>query len=392
VSRKGIRRCLAALLCCGAALPAAAAFIIDFQPVASDLNRVTSLSATPLYPDKVWAAEQVGRVRLVEAGVLRATPFLDITDRTNSTGFEQGLTGFALPPAFPANPYVYVHYIRADQASRVARFRLLPGPLLAADPASETELLTLSQPHPTHNCNELRFGPDGFLYIGCGDGGPPFTPVHDPQNLAELYGKILRIDVNNVPIGQPYGIPAGNPFVNTPGARPEIWALGVRNPYRFSFDALNGDLWLSDVGQSVWEEVNHVPAGTAAGINFGWNRMEGAHCYPDEGCNTAGLWLPVLEYSHADGCAVIGGLRLRNSAQSALEGRYVYADFCLGYVYAAYSADEVNWSASVIGQAPRQPTGFAQTANGELWMGSYGISDAVLYRLVVADSIFDDGF
>lgn len=366
--------------------------LIEFQPVATGLDRLTTIVSTPFYPDTLWIAEQPGRVRLVVNGVLRAQPFLDITDRTRSSGFEQGLTGFALSPAFPANPYVYVHYIRLDSASRIARFRLLPGPLLAADPASETELLTLPQPHPTHNCNEVRFGPDGYLYIGCGDGGPPFTPVHDPQSLAELYGKILRIDVNNVPAGQPYGIPADNPFAGTPGARPEIWALGLRNPYRFSFDSLTGDLWLGDVGQSHYEEVDLVPADTPAGVNFGWNRMEGSHCYPNPGCDMTGLWQPVIEYDHNEGCAVVGGPRMRNAFYANLEGHYVYADFCSNNVYAADSGDGLVWTSSTLGHSPKPPTGFGVSANGQLYMGTYGVGDAVLYRLELIDSIFDDGF
>jgi glucose/arabinose dehydrogenase len=382
----------AVALCAAAAATTAQADLITFEPVATNLDRLTTIVSSPFYPDTLWIAEQPGRVRLVENGVLRAVPFLDITDRTRSTGFEQGLTGFALSPAFPANPYVYVHYIRLDQASRIARFRLLPGPLLAADPASETELLTLSQPHPTHNCNEVRFGPDGYLYIGCGDGGPPFTPVHDPQSLAELYGKILRIDVNNVPVGQPYGIPADNPFVGVVGARPEIWALGLRNPYRFSFDAANGDLWLGDVGQSLWEEVDHVPAGTISGVNFGWNRMEGTHCYPDPGCDMSGLWQPVIEYDHNQGCAVVGGLRLRNAFYANLEGRYVYADFCNSNVYAADSSDGLVWTSTALGHSPKPPTGFGVSANGQLYMGTYGVGDAVLYRLSPIDPIFDDDF
>lgn len=382
----------AVALCAAAAATTAQADLITFEPVATNLDRLTTIVSSPFYPDTLWIAEQPGRVRLVENGVLRAVPFLDITDRTRSTGFEQGLTGFALSPAFPANPYVYVHYIRLDQASRIARFRLLPGPLLAADPASETELLTLSQPHPTHNCNEVRFGPDGYLYIGCGDGGPPFTPVHDPQSLAELYGKILRIDVNNVPVGQPYGIPADNPFVGVVGARPEIWALGLRNPYRFSFDAANGDLWLGDVGQSLWEEVDHVPAGTISGVNFGWNRMEGTHCYPDPGCDMSGLWQPVIEYDHNQGCAVVGGLRLRNAFYANLEGRYVYADFCNSNVYAADSSDGLVWTSTALGHSPKPPTGFGVSANGQLYMGTYGVGDAVLYRLALVDAIFGDGF
>ncbi|WP_313916767.1 PQQ-dependent sugar dehydrogenase [Tahibacter sp.] len=374
-------------------LPASAGSdLIEFEPVVTGLDRLTTIVSTPLYPDTLWIAEQPGRVRLVENGVLRALPFLDITDRTRSSGFEQGLTGFALSPAFPANPYVYVHYIRLDSASRIARFRLLPGPLLAADPASETELLTLPQPHPTHNCNEVRFGPDGYLYIGCGDGGPPFTPVHDPQSLAELYGKILRIDVNNIPVGQPYGIPADNPFLGTPGARPEIWALGLRNPYRFSFDSLTGDLWLGDVGQSLWEEVDHVPAGTMSGVNFGWNRMEGSHCYPNPGCDMAGFWQPVIEYDHNQGCAVVGGLRIRNAFCANLEGRYVYADFCNNDVYTADSSDGLAWTSTALGHSPKPPTGFGVSANGQLYMGTYGVGDAVLYRLALIDSIFEDGF
>ncbi|MBL8300691.1 MAG: PQQ-dependent sugar dehydrogenase [Rhodanobacteraceae bacterium] len=379
-------------LCATLAAVATHAEVFTFEPVASNLDRLTTIASTPFYPGNLFVAEQPGRIRLIEYGVLRAAPFLDITDRTRSSGFEQGLTGVALSPAFPANPYIYVHYIRLDQSSRIARFRLLPGPLLAADPASEIELLSLSQPHPTHNCNEVRFGPDGYLYIGCGDGGPPFTPVHDPQSLTELYGKILRIDVNNIPVGQAYGIPADNPFVGTVGARPEIWALGLRNPYRFSFDAANGDLWLADVGQSLWEEINHVPAGTANGVNFGWNRMEGAHCYPNPGCDTTGLWLPAIEYDHNQGCAVVGGLRLRNAFHASLEGRYVYADFCSNTVYAAASSDELSWTSLPLGQSPKPPTGFGIGADGQLYLGTYGVGTASLYRLVLIDLIFGDGF
>jgi glucose/arabinose dehydrogenase len=215
--------------------------------------------------------------------------------------------------------------------------------------------------------------------------------VHDPQSLAELYGKILRIDVNNIPVGQPYGIPADNPFVGAVGARAEIWALGLRNPYRFSFDAANGDLWLGDVGQSLYEEVDHVPAGTPGGVNFGWNRMEGAHCYPNPGCDTTGLWQPVIEYDHNAGCAVVGGVRIRNAFFANLEGRYVYADFCNSLVYAAGSSDGLVWTSSVLGQVPKPPTGFGVSANGELYVGTYGIGDAALYRIRLIDAIFVDG-
>ncbi|MEO8670825.1 MAG: PQQ-dependent sugar dehydrogenase [Tahibacter sp.] len=364
---------------------------IEFDLVASGLDRVTGITATAVLPETVWITEQVGRVRVVQNGILRAQPFLDLTGIVLSSGFEQGLTGFALSPAFPANPFVYVHYIRADNASVVARFHTLPGPLLAADPLSQTVLLTLVEPHPTHNCNEVKFGPDGYLYIGCGDGGPPFTPVYDPQALNDLHGKILRIDVNNIPIGQNYGIPADNPYVGTPGALPEIWALGLRNPYRFNFDVLTGDLWLADVGQSTYEEIDWVPSGTPSGINFGWNRMEGFHCYPAEPCNQHGLQPPVIEYTHDVGCAVIGGLRVRNSDVPPAEGAYIYADFCTGTIYATRPQDNA-WAVQSLGIIAAMPTSFGITAQGQLWIGTYGVGDAKVYRILQVERIFQDGF
>ncbi|UXI68919.1 PQQ-dependent sugar dehydrogenase [Tahibacter amnicola] len=366
--------------------------VVTFEPVAGALDRVTGITSTAAVPQTVWISEQVGRLRLVENGTLRPLPFLDITSRVKSTGFEQGLTGFALAPGFPAVPEFYVHYIRADDASVIARFALLPGPVLAGDAASEQILMVVPQPHPTHNCNQLHFGPaDGMLYIGCGDGGPPFTPFYDPQSLSDLHGKILRIDVTNVPPGHIYGIPPDNPFVGLPGAAGEVWAVGLRNPYRFSFDSANNDLWISDVGQSHWEEVNHVSAVAPAGVNFGWNRMEGAHCYPPGStCSTAGLHVPAISYYHGVGCAVIGGVRLRQSQLPAIEARYTYADFCTGDVFAAYPAGGA-WETYRLGVFPQMPTAFGMTPEGELWIGSYGVGDATVYRVRQIDSIFVDG-
>lgn len=365
-----------------------------FEPVAGGFDRVTSLASAPSLPHCVFVTEQSGRVRVIENGLLRAQPVLDITDRVRSSGFEQGLTGLALPPAFPAQPYLYAHYIRADQASVVARFGLLPGPVLAADPASESEILTLAQPAPIHNCNTLAFGPDSYLYVGCGDGGPGTHPVNDPRSTANLYGKILRLDVNNVPAGQHYGIPADNPFVGVAGAAPEIWLRGLRNPYKFGFDPLTGDFWLGDVGQETHEEIDFVAAGDRSARDFGWNTTEGYACFPlsTPSCDQSGITPPLWEYVHANGrCAVVGGVRAHGTGLPGIDGAYVYADFCSGELFSAHEADGA-WTRETAATLPAQITVVAQTAAAELWVGTYGIGDAAVYRVVAVDAIFSDGF
>lgn len=376
-----------------ASAPVAAQESLLFEPVASGLDRVTTLASVPSLPQSVFLAEQAGRVRVIEHGLLRAQPVLDITDRVLSTGFEQGLTGLALPPAFPAQPYLYVHYIRADQASVVARFGLLPGPVLAADPASESEVLTLAQPAPIHNCNTLAFGPDSYLYVGCGDGGPGTHPVNDPRSIANLYGKILRLDVNNVPAGLHYAIPADNPFVGVAGAAPEIWLRGLRNPYRFAFDPLTGDFWLGDVGQETHEEIDFVAAGDRSAHDFGWNTMEGLACFPlsTPTCDASGITLPLWDYVHTGGrCAVVGGVRAYGTGLPGIDGAYVYADFCSGELLRAREADGA-WTRETAATLPAQITVVAQVAS-ELWVGTYGIGDAAVYRVVAVDAIFADEF
>lgn len=374
--------------------PAASADQLHFELVAGGLDRVTAIASAPALPQSVLIAEQPGRVRLIEQGNLRSLPVLDITDRVRSIDYEQGLTGLALPPAFPARPYLYLHYIRADMASVVARFSLLPGPVLAADPASERVLLTVAQPAPIHNCNHLVFGPDSFLYIGCGDGGPGSYPVNNPQALSQWYGKILRVDVNNVPPHLPYAIPADNPYVGVPGAAPEIWLRGLRNPWKFSFDPLTGDLWIGDVGQSTQEEVDFVPAGTTGGANFGWNTVEGMNCFPPSQptCDLTGLTPPLFTYTHSNGrCAVTGGVRLRGVSLPGLSDAYVYADYCSGELIAAH-ATEANWISTVTAELDAPITVVAQTAASELWIGTYGIGDAAVYRVAANDTIFVDGY
>jgi glucose/arabinose dehydrogenase len=208
--------------------------------------------------------------------------------------------------------------------------------LASADPdlaeaASESVVLTAEQPFPNHNGGQIRFGPDGRLYIGLGDGGSSDDPGGRGQSLDDLLGAILRIDLDG---GIPYAVPADNPFVGTAGARPEVWSYGLRNPWRFSFDRLNGDLYVGDVGQNQWEEINYAPAaaGAGRGVNFGWRSMEGRHCFGGGSCDQTGLALPVLEYDHGSGCSVTGGYVYRGAAIPALQGQYFYADFCQGWV------------------------------------------------------------
>lgn len=244
---------------------------------------------------RMFVVEQGGRVQLLQAGAPLSPPFLDIASRVSCCG-ERGLLSVAFPPAFTSKGYFYVNYTNTVGDTVIARYRLGTSPHLA-DPGSEEIILTVRQPFANHNGGQLAFGPDGFLYIGMGDGGSGGDPQNNAQNPASLLGKLLRIDVESG--GAPYTVPVSNPFINTSSVRPEIWALGLRNPWRFAFDRQTGDLYIGDVGQNAYEEVNFQPATSTGGENYGWNLMEGAHCFRSETCNQAGLTLPVAEYTHA---------------------------------------------------------------------------------------------
>lgn len=276
-----------------------------------------------------FVVEQAGRIRIVDRGGLVDRPFLDIAAEVRSGG-EQGLLGLAFHPDFATDARFFVDYTDLNGNTVVSEFRVDPADPNRADPTSERPLLHVDQPYPNHNGGAVVFGPDGMLYIGMGDGGSGGDPNGNGQRTDTLLGKILRIDVSGqaVTAGRPYTIPNDNPFVGVAGALPEIWLTGLRNPWRIRFDRLTGDLWIGDVGQDAWEEIDVARAGTG-GLNFGWNRMEGFHCYPPgEGCDQTGLTLPVAEYGHDLGCAVIGGVVVRDSGQAALDGRYVFSDSC----------------------------------------------------------------
>ncbi|SOY67562.1 PQQ-dependent sugar dehydrogenase [Cupriavidus taiwanensis] len=297
---------------------------------------------------RLFVVERAGRIRIVRDGALLATPFLDIAALTTTDG-ERGLLSMAFDPDYAANGRFYVYYTDTSGAITIARYHVSATNPDLAD-AAGTVLLSI--PHPTfsnHNGGQLAFGPDRMLYVGTGDGGGGGDPAGNAQNAATLLGKMLRIDVSGA---SGYGVPAGNPFVGQAGSRGEIWALGLRNPWRFSFDA--GSLYIADVGQEQREEVNIAPS-ASAGLNYGWNLTEGSACVGAANCDKSGQTLPVFEYGHeAGGCAIVGGYVYRGSASPALHGRYFYSDLCTGalqsIVYRDGAATEpVDWNVTVPG-------------------------------------------
>ena len=299
-----------------------------------------------------FVVEQAGRIRIVDRAGPRDRPFLDIASEIRSGG-EQGLLGLAFHPGFPTDPRFFVDYTDLSGNTVISEFRLDASDPDLADPASERPLLHIGQPYANHNGGAVAFGPDGKLYIAMGDGGSGGDPHGNGQRTDTLLGKILRIDVDGTPAGsdRPYGIPADNPLAGVAGAMPEIWLTGLRNPWRIRFDPATGNLWIGDVGQGAWEEIDVDPA-SAGGLNFGWNRMEGFHCYaPSEGCDQTGLTLPVAEYGHDLGCAVIGGVVVRDPAQPALDGRYVFSDSCSSRLWLLDPAGSGRREPVVAGQA-----------------------------------------
>jgi glucose/arabinose dehydrogenase len=295
------------------------------ERVASGLAMPLHLTA-PLGDRRLFIVEQEGRIRLVKNGALLARPFLDITSKVLSGG-ERGLLSLAFHPRYAENGFFYVNYTDGNGDTQVERYRVSRDPDVA-DGASAHTILHVAQPYANHNGGHILFGPDGMLYIGTGDGGSGGDPHRYGQDRNVLLGKLLRIDVDR---GDPYAIPPDNPFIQESGARPEIWAYGLRNPWRMAFDWDTRLLYIADVGQNRWEEINVQPAG-AAGLNYGWNRMEGAHCYGLPVCVRGGLVLPAAEYDHSDGCSVTGGVVYRGKKLPFVAGHYFYSDYCTGFL------------------------------------------------------------
>ncbi|GAB1470907.1 PQQ-dependent sugar dehydrogenase [Chloroflexota bacterium] len=328
-----------------------------WTPVMSGLTRPVDLRSAQDGSGRLFVIEKYGAIRIFKDGQLLVQPFLKIDDRVDESGNEMGLLGLAFHPDFEQNGYFYVNYTGSKGNTRISRFTANGD---SADPNSEQVLMVVDQPFENHNGGSIAFGPDGYLYLGLGDGGAGGDPLKNGQNTGVLLGKILRIDVNN---GSPYAIPADNPFGS------EVWAYGLRNPWRFSFDRATGDLWIGDVGQGEWEEIDYLPAGSPGGANFGWNIMEGGHGY--EGTLQPGMLLPVAEYSHSDpysGCSVTGGYVYRGSMPE-WNGVYLYGDYCSGTIWGVILSNG-QWQSQVMFEAGFPVTSFGEDEAGELYLVS----------------------
>ena len=315
---------------------------------------------------RLFVIEKVGRIRIIQNGQLLASPFLDISENVESSGSEQGLLGLAFHPRYQENGRFFVNYTDNNGDTVIARFQVSGVPNIA-DRDSEVKLLGVSQPFPNHNGGVLVFGPDGYLYAGLGDGGAAGDPFGNAQKTNNLLGKVLRLDVDSA---EPYAVPADNPFGN------EIWIYGLRNPWRISFDKLTGDLYIGDVGQNDWEEIDFLAAGSPGGTNFGWDFREGAHDY--EGNGPDGLIDPVAEYSHPEGgCSVTGGYVYRGSMPE-WNGIYLYGDYCTGLIWGLIHMNN-SWQSQLLFDMQDTITSFGQDETGEIYLLS---DNGGIYRLV----------
>jgi len=357
-------------------------------PGTPTLQLVTNQLSSPVYATaplgdtlRLFVVQQSGLVRVLRRDSLLPTPFLDVRGKIDAGG-ERGLLSLAFHPQYAANGRFYVYFTDSTGDIRIVRYLVSAADSNVADSLSADTILKV--PHPVnanHNGGQLQFGPDGMLYAGLGDGGGGGDPDGNGQDRHALLGKILRLNVDGA---TGYTIPATNPFATDTSAAPEIWALGVRNPWRFSFDRQTDDLYIGDVGQGAWEEVDVQPAASAGGLNYGWVVMEGRHCYPPgtTGCNQSGLTLPVLEYDHPTGCSITGGYVYRGTRVPLLAGQYLYADYCThfvrSFVYSGGQATSLrNWTPQL--DPGGNISSFAQDQRGELYIMTLGGS---LYRIV----------
>ncbi len=325
---------------------------------------------------RLFVVQRGGAIRILNAnGTINATNFLTLTSSTIVSGGERGLLGLAFHPNYATNGYFYVNYTRAsDGATVIARYSVSANPDVA-DASSAQVLLTIAQPFSNHNGGSLVFGPDGYLYIGMGDGGSGGDPDNYGQNINSLLGKMLRIDVDS---GSPYAIPAGNPYAGaTPGAD-EIWAVGMRNPWKFSFDKQTGDLWIADVGQNAREEINKA-ASTAAGLNYGWRCYEANIPYNTNGCQSASnYFMPVANYALGNGnCSITGGYVYRGSTYPNMVGKYFFADYCSNRIgWVENNGGTITWSSLFTGNF----VSFGEDINGELYVA--GISNGTISKII----------
>ncbi len=351
---------------------------LALQLVAQGLSQPVFVTAPRSDSSRLFVVEQGGRVRIIRNDTLLTSNFLDLRGRV-TTGSEQGLLSIAFHPDYGTNGFVFASYTNTAGDTRVVRYHVSSNPD-SLDVTSADTILAVDQPYSNHNGGLVAFGPDGFLYVGLGDGGDANDPGDRAQNPVNLLGKMLRLNVDGA---LPYTIPATNPFAGRTDTLPEIWALGLRNPWRFSFDRSSGDLYIGDVGQGTREEINVQPGASAGGQNYGWDIMEGRGCRPDISCNPAGFILPVVDYENGDGgCAVTGGYVYRGSAISGFAGTYFYADYCGAWISSFRYAggqlvDHWDWSQKL--QTGGSISSFGEDARGEVYVVAH---NGRIYRLV----------
>ena len=342
-----------------------------------ELDRMVLLTHAGDETGRLFVVLQPGRIVVFEndPAVESAETFLDIRDRVNDAGNEEGLLGLAFDPAYAENGYFYVYYSAArPRRSVISRFSASPGDPNRADPGSELVFMEVQQPYSNHNGGHILFGPDGMLYVGLGDGGAAGDPQNNGQDTSTLLGSILRIDVSRLDSLGTYAIPEDNPFAGSGGtARGEIWAYGLRNPWRFSFDRETGELWAADVGQNLYEEIDIVKPG----LNYGWNVMEGAHCFRQRGCDAEGLALPVAEYGREGGCSVTGGHVYRGRRIPSLYGAYLYGDYCSGKIWALRHDGDAVTEHIEIADTGLAISSFGEDASGEVYVLTF---EGVIYR------------
>lgn len=334
---------------------------------------------------RLFIVDQRGFIQIVNSlGVVNPVPFLNFSNRV-VVGNEQGLLGLAFHPNYKVNGFFYINYIGPGDSTHISRLRVSASDPNVADPQSEVRLLTVFQPYKNHNGGDLKFGPDGYLYIGLGDGGSGGDPGNRSQNPKELLGKMLRIDVDK---GNPYSIPTTNPFSGSTSIKPEIWALGLRNPWRFSFDRITGDLWIADVGQDAIEEVNFQPVTSKGGENYGWRCYEGNQTFNTTGCTqSANLTFPVYAYPQDLECSVTGGFVYRGSQASPYYGKYFFADYCSDRIWTLKKTGD-NWVKEDFGQfSGNNFSTFGEDVNGQLYIA--GIKSGKIFR--IADKVTEAG-
>lgn len=352
---------------------------IVLEPVMNGLAQPVAI--THAGDSRLFITLQDGRIVIWDGTRVLPEPFLDIRSRVQSGG-ERGLLSVAFHPRYNENGFFFVDYTDLNGDTVIARFHVSNDPN-RADVNSFRQLLHIDQPFANHNGGQLQFGPDGYLYIGMGDGGSGGDPGNRAQNLLELLGKLLRIDVD----ADPYAIPPSNPYAGQSSTRNEIWAYGLRNPWRFSFDRATGDLWIADVGQGNWEEIDFQPATSIGGENYGWRRMEGTHCFnPSTNCNDNSLVLPVIEYNHASGCSVTGGYVYRGGRSPRLHGQYVYGDLCSGTIWGSFR-DSTNGTITTraLIDTNFSISTFGEDLNGEIYVADY--NSGAIYRIVDSKTI-----